>query len=325
MAGPGPGTRAGVTIPAAPVLVVGWSSFLHGEATAGDVQSMLTVRDALRSTGLPAVLAWSRVMCPPGGLVFDDLDPIAWSRVVFVCGPLTGPSIVELHRRFAHARRVAVGVSVPDPREPAAVGFHAVIARDQPGSPGHVDLAARRAAGERTDLPVVGVALAGPQPEYGDRQRHTTVGRTLDAWLATAARWPAAILPLDTRLDPRDWRLAARPDQFAALVRRLDVLVTTRLHGLVFALRERVPVVAVDPISGGGKVSAQAAAWGWPVVLPAECTAAELTAAWRWCVSAVGRGGARQSQMGGPGAVVDLTGPLVEVLTAVPGSLTPPC
>lgn len=281
----------------AAVLVVGWSSFLHGEATAGDLQSMFTVRDALRRAGVPARLALSRVMCPPGGLAYDDVDPAQWTRVVFACGPLTGPSIVELHRRFAHARRVAIGVSVPDPRHPAVTGFHTVLPRDVAGSSvpdgadvvGRIDLAARTAAGESTDLMVVGVALAGAQPEYGERQRHGAVSRTLAGWLQTAADWPAAVLELDTRLDPRDWRRCARPEQFAALVRRVDVLVTTRLHGLVFALREGVPVVAVDPVAGGGKVTAQAARWDWPAVVPADGAATDLTAALRWCRSDAGR------------------------------------
>jgi len=29
-----------------------------------------------------------------------------------------------------------------------------------------------------------------------------------------------------------------------------------------------VPVLAVDPVAGGARVATQAAAWGWPVLLP---------------------------------------------------------
>lgn len=298
---------------AAAVLVVGWSSFLHGEATAGDVQSMDTVRDALHRAGFGAELAFSRVMCPSGGLVYDDVDPAGWTRVVFVCGPLTGPSIVELHARFAHARRIAVGVSVPDPHHPAVTGFATVIPRDGIG-PGRVDLAARPPTAASSDLPVVGVALAGAQPEYGDRQRHDAVHRTVTGWLAGAAGWPAAVLPLDTRLDPRDWRLCARPDQFAALVRRLDALVTTRLHGLVFALRAGVPVVAVDPVAGGGKVTAQATRWDWPAVLPPECGTRELSAAMRWCTSDAGRSAAGRSAAVGAAGVDESVDALLAAL-----------
>jgi polysaccharide pyruvyl transferase WcaK-like protein len=50
--------------------------------------------------------------------------------------------------------------------------------------------------------------------------------------------------------------------------RPADVVVTTRLHGLVLALKQGVPVLAVDPVAGGARVATQAAAWGWPVLLP---------------------------------------------------------
>lgn len=43
-------------------------------------------------------------------------------------------------------------------------------------------------------------------------------------------------------------------------------MVTTRLHGLVTALKLGVPAVAIDAVRGGGKVSAQARALGWPYV-----------------------------------------------------------
>lgn len=39
------------------------------------------------------------------------------------------------------------------------------------------------------------------------------------------------------------------------MLRRLDVVVTTRLHGLVLALKNGVPALAVDPVAaapGGG-------------------------------------------------------------------------
>jgi polysaccharide pyruvyl transferase WcaK-like protein len=59
------------------------------------------------------------------------------------------------------------------------------------------------------------------------------------------------------------------PSQVEALVRRADVVVTMRLHALVLGLAHGVPVIACDAIAGGAKVSAQAAALGWPVVLRA--------------------------------------------------------
>jgi hypothetical protein len=282
--------------PAPRALVVGWSSFLHGEATAGDVLSMRAVRTALGAAGVPADTAWSRVMCAPGGLRYDDVNPAGYDVVVFACGPLVGPSIAELHERFAQCRRVAVGVSVVDPDDPAATGFDAVLARDAPGAAPRVDLAAaalpvrsadRPAVGE---LPVVGVFLSGGQAEYGERQRHDAVTTALGGWLTGLS---AAVLSLDTRLDPRDWRQPRTAGQLLAVLDRLDLVVTTRLHGLVLGVGCGVPVLAVDPVAGGGKVTDQARALGWPAVLAAEdATGPRLEELADWCWSTAGRSAA---------------------------------
>lgn len=276
-------------------LVVGWSSVLHGEATAGDVLAMDAVADALSTAGVPHDVAWSAVMCPPGGLRLDDADPSRYSHLVFVCGPATGHSVAELHARFAHCRRIAVGVSVLDPGDPVTAGFHRVIARDHPGAEAHRDLAARPLP---QLVPVLGVYLTSGQREYGSRRRHEQARAGLEAWLG---RLDAARLPLDTRLDPRDWRLPATAAQVGSVVARLDAVVTMRMHGLVLALRAGVPALAVDPVAGGGKVSAQARAWNWPAVIGAEELDADvLDEQLRWCLSEDGRRSARARAAGTP-------------------------
>jgi exopolysaccharide biosynthesis predicted pyruvyltransferase EpsI len=70
--------------------------------------------------------------------------------------------------------------------------------------------------------------------------------------------------PLDTRLDSRDWRLCSTAEAFMSLVPRLEVVVTTRLHGLVLALPAGVPALAIDPVAGGGKVTRRPGPWAGP-------------------------------------------------------------
>jgi hypothetical protein len=69
-------------------------------------------------------------------------------------------------------------------------------------------------------------------------------------------------------------------------VSRLDAVITTRLHGLVLALHAGLPALAVDPVAGGGKVTAQARAWGWPAIVAAEQAADRrlLGRHWDWCL-----------------------------------------
>lgn len=266
------------------VLVVGWSSVLHGEATAGDVLAMRTIEHALSRAGIRHDTAWSPVMCPPGGLTLDAAEPDRYSHLVFVCGPATGTPVVELHERFAHCTRIAIGVSVIDPADPAVAGFDRVLARDHPESAPRPDLAtvAPLAAGAALP-PVLGVFLTSGQQEYGTRRRHEELIGTVGSWLS---RIEAGRLDLDTRLDPRDWRLPATPEQLLSVIRRLDAVVTLRLHGLVLALRSGVPAVALDPVDGGGKVTAQARALGWPAILSADAaTEAALDRQLEWCLS----------------------------------------
>ncbi|QKG18876.1 Polysaccharide pyruvyl transferase [Actinomadura verrucosospora] len=266
------------------VLVTGWPSFLHGEATAGDVLAMEAVRRALDEARTGCDLAWSPVF-RPGGLDLDRADPAGYTHLVFACGPLHGAQVEDLHRRYARCRRIAVGVSVIDPDDPAVTGFDTVLPRDAPGAEPRCDLAVLP---ETRPVPVAGVVLAPGQREYGTRRRHDRIQAELTGWLAGRE---CARLPLDTRLDPRDWRLFSTAAELESALRRLDVVVTTRLHGLVLALKNGVPALAVDPVAGGAKVTAQARAWSWPAVVtagerdaPPLLDPAELDRWWRWCL-----------------------------------------
>lgn len=264
--------------------MVGWPSVLHGEATAGDVLAMRTVGRSLAHAGFRHDTAWSHVMCPPDGLLLDDADPGRYSHLVFACGPATGKPLRELHERFARSTRIAIGVSVIDPADPAVTGFHRIIARDQPAAAPRPDLATAAPAASGIGLPpTIGVFLTGGQREYGGRRRHDGVIGTVESWLAGV---DAGLLDLDTRLDPRDWRLPSTPEQLQSVIRRLDAVVTMRMHGLVLALRSGVPALALDPVDGGGKVTAQARALGWPSILSAEeVTAEALDRGLQWCLT----------------------------------------
>ncbi|MGW5200873.1 polysaccharide pyruvyl transferase family protein [Streptomyces spiralis] len=271
-------------------LLTGWFSFPDGEATAGDVLALHRVEDVLRQSGSGAAydVAWSPGF-RPDGLHLEDVRPERYGRLVFVCGPLHGPQIERLHRRFAHCVRIAVGVSVIDPGSPAVTGFHRVLARDAPPAAPVLDLAAGAPA--LPARPVVGVVLTHGQHEYGRARRHDAVAREVTAWLHGR---DCARLELETRLDTRDWRLCATPAQLQSVLARLDLVVTDRLHGMVLALRAGTPALAVDPVAGGAKVTAQARACGWPALVPAERLApAELDRWWDWCLTS-GRAAARR-------------------------------
>lgn len=233
------------------VLVTGWFSFSDGEATVGDLRAADVVRGWLDDAGLPYDLALASTFA--GGVDWREVPPAAYSHLVFVCGPAHGERLDALLERFAGCRRVAVDVTLVPGRRPS---FDAVLARDGP-STARPDLAIST---PRQAVPLVGVVRAHPQPEYGDalalQEAHTAIDRAL------AAEHVASV-ELDTRVDPRE---AGRQScaHIEAPIARMDAVVSTRLHGLVTALKLGVPAVAVDAVRRSGKVTAQAGALGWP-------------------------------------------------------------
>jgi hypothetical protein len=274
---------------------------------------MRQVSHALSEAEIPWRSAWSPVF-RPGELTLEDADPADYTHLVFACGPAHGAQVLSLHQKFAGCLRIAVGVSVIDGEDPAVTGFHHVLARDGDLS-STVDLSATVGISE---MPVTGVILAPGQAEYGDRRRHDQVH---DALVARLKDKDCAPVPLDTRLDSTDWRNCGTPDQFVAILRRLDLVVSTRLHGLVLALRAGRPVLAVDPVASGSKVSAQAAAWDWPALITAEelCGPdgrSSFDRWWDWCLSAEG---ARRAQACGQDVREALTPRLVSILRAGEG------
>ncbi|MEV1008519.1 polysaccharide pyruvyl transferase family protein [Streptomyces sp. NPDC049881] len=260
-------------------LVTGWFSLVDGEATAGDVLALSRVCEVLDARGVPYDVAWSPRF-RPGGLSLEAARPEDYARLIFVCGPLHGPALAALHERFAHCHRIAVGTSVIDPDDPAVTGFHSVLARDAAGRAPTQDLSLR--APREPEAPVVGVVLTQGQREYGGRRAHDEVARRVTDWLAGTRCAPVVV---ETRLDSRDGRLCGTPSELLSVLERLDVVVTDRLHGLVLALRVGVPPIAVDPVRGGAKVTAQARACGWPALIPAERLDERRLDAWLgWCL-----------------------------------------
>jgi hypothetical protein len=239
------------------VLVTGWFSFDEVIATIGDELGADVVVGWLDELGIDHDVAWAPYL--GRGPHWRDLDPADYTHLVFVSGPLMDmPLLRELTTAFGHAQRWAVNVSVvPDDARPL---FHQVWERDAPGV-SRPDLAI---ATTTPDVPVVAVAFAPAQEEYGARSQAAAVRATIEGWLgARGIPW------FELDMDLYDKPYERFPAQVEALVRRADVVVSMRLHALVLGLAHGVPVVACDAVAGGAKVSAQAAALGWPVVLRA--------------------------------------------------------
>jgi hypothetical protein len=131
-------------------------------------------------------------------------------------------------------------------------------------------------------VPVIGVIPVEPIPEYPDRAMHDEINRAIRKLIS---RRELSIIEIDTRL-PGNLTGLRSPAEIESLVARMDVVLTTRLHGLVLALKNGVPAIAIDPHAGGSKVQQQAKAIGWPVVFnPEDLNDRALMEALNYCLS----------------------------------------
>lgn len=262
-------------------LVAGWFSFEQMGATAGDLLACDVVRSWLDDMQVPCDVA----LAPPfaGGVEWSSVDPDLYSHVVFVCGPFgNGRPITEFLPRFPACRLVGVDLSMLQPPEEWNP-FDLLLERDS-------SRLARPDVSFLADgplVPVVARVRVHPQEEYGERGGHDDAHRLVDELLRDRE---LAVVDVDTRLDVNTTGLRTAAE-VESVIARVDVVVTTRLHGLVLALKNGVPAVAVDPVRGGAKICRQAEAVGWPHAFAVDATTPDrLSAAFEACLS----GDARQ-------------------------------
>jgi hypothetical protein len=257
--------------------VAGWFSFEGMGATAGDLIARDVVRDWLTEAGLEHDVAAAAPFTD--GIDWKAVDPADYPLVVFVCGPFgNGEPVTALLERFSSCRLVGVDLTMLgslaewDP-------FDLLIERDSDRR-SHPDLVF---AADVRSVPVLGLTMIHAQPEYGQRDRHAPAN---DALTRLVARHEVAVVPIDTRLDEENLGGLRTPAEIASLFGAMDVVATTRLHGMVLALAAGVPALVIDPVEGGAKVSAQAATIDWPVIFGSDALVdGDLDSALQFCLS----------------------------------------
>lgn len=266
-------------------LVAGWFSFEQMGATAGDLLSRDLVSEWLERAGIPYDVA----LAPPfmGGVDWRSVEPSTYAQVVFVCGPFgNGWPIPDFLDHFKGCRLIGLNLSMIDPIE-VWNPFDFLLERDSSAA-AHPDISFLSNAPR---VPVVGVVLAHPQKEYKEKGLHEVANQAIER--LTASR-EMSVVAIDTRLDTNCTGLRS-PAEVESLIARMDVVLTTRLHGTVLALKNSVPVIAIDPIAGGAKIFRQAKTIGWPVVLTADELSDEaLQKAFDYCLTVDARAKARE-------------------------------
>lgn len=196
----------------------------------------------------------------------NNINELDYSHLVILCGPFWQDfyikSKIDLNR-FNHCKVIGLNLSMiehPTMYNP----FDVLFPRDTSDS----QIPDLSLLYESEDVPVIGLCLAPDQPEYGIKQNHSTVNQILKEVIISKGY---GIINMNTQWPHfrNDYHISS-PNSYEAICRRIDVLMTTRLHGLVIGLKTGIPVIAVDPIIGGGKIIQQGKALNWPYVFSSE-------------------------------------------------------
>lgn len=255
-------------------ILVAWYGSFGGHGTIGDLRSLEAVVSHLVALGHDVLHATDAPLNIPGArrVAWAGIDPKDLCAVVFVCGPILKkhPETLAFFRHFASARVAGIGVSLMPPDHENHVDPFAFVLARQGGCDVYGDVAVvaprpESVPRQRTrprDLFRVGLSLRGAQYEYGDGICHDKKAEALFSALMErlAQDRTIEIVNLENHLV----RSGKQPDAIEAQYRDCDLVLTTRFHGAVTALREGVPFLAIDQIAGGAKVFPLLEPLGWP-------------------------------------------------------------
>jgi hypothetical protein len=240
-------------------------------ATLGDLQATDNVSRELVRLGIEHDVLSAPGLGLAGHLATSDLADVSseLDRIVLVCGPLLyRPDVAALISRNPNAVAVAVGVSVLPDQQRMTNLFDAVLARDGVSESAY-DLALagfsmdhRIATAPQTRSASAVVCLRGRQDEYGP----VLFERSEALVKAAASRFGLTTTNVDTELKGRE------TSEILSDLSAGRVVFTTRMHAALYALVARIPVIAIDQVTGGAKVTSVLKRAGWPFVFRADCT-----------------------------------------------------
>lgn len=264
------------------ILVAGWFSFEDMGATAGDVIARDIICDWIREVNIAYDVADCSKIPFEDGVNWCQVNPQDYTDLLFVCGPFgNGWPVTELLQHFSNCRLIGINLSL---MEPLAVWnpFSLLIERDS-SRKNNPDITI---AGKSPVVPVAGIILSHKQKEYGTRSLHDSANAAIEKLLNSRE---VARVTIDTSLLNNEGGLRSA-GEIESLIAKMDIVITTRLHGTVLAIKNGVPVIPIDPIEGGAKISQQVAALNWPLLFNASSIdETKLTEAFHYCLTAQAR------------------------------------
>jgi hypothetical protein len=263
-------------------LVVGWFSFINGHATAGD----LLVRDVICSWLIQIGVLYDIAVAPPfeGGVDWRTVKQDDYDFVFFVCGPFQkGELEAEFLNYFKYNRLIGINLSMLLPIT-TWNPWDLLLERDS-SAHANPDLSL---ASQQALVPLVGICLVEEREGAMVKEASAAIQRLISTR-------DMAIVHINTRLDIDSNNHLRNPAEIETLLARMDVVITTRLHGSVLALKNGTPVISIDPDPGGAKVRRQMETLGWPIIFNIDTiTDDALQQAFDYCLTEDARTEARK-------------------------------
>ncbi|MBW4513348.1 MAG: polysaccharide pyruvyl transferase family protein [Scytonematopsis contorta HA4267-MV1] len=258
------------------ILIAGWFSFEDCNVTAGDVMAKDVACEWLERRNYEYDVALATPFV--GGVNWRQVNPSNYSCVVFVCGPFPYINIsIEFLQYFNSCRLIGLDLSMFESLN-VWNPFDVLLERDSPTC-SRPDISI---ISSQKKVPLVGIILVEPQHEYKNKDKNQIVNAAVDRLIGSREM---VAIPIDTKLDPNTTNLR-NAAEVESLIARMDLVVTTRLHGTVLSIKNGVPPIVIDGISGGAKVSRQAKTLGWDVLFEADNLCDEkLQIAFDYCLT----------------------------------------
>jgi hypothetical protein len=250
-------------------LIIGAFSDIGKNATFGDIQAKEVLISWLNENKMNFDVI-DNVSNTEKQQLIEEIDPNKYDTLIYVCGPF-GKN--KIYKKFSHCLKIGLDVSIINDENyylNNSNGLNFIIPRESPNKT-NPELAFKANSDK---VLVVGLCLVHFQNPI-ETSRHQQVDIAVKKYFKDSGN---AIIKLDTLITTpirKNTTNITSISQFESLVRKCDVIISSRLHGLVYSLKNNIPVVAIDPKLGGGKVTKQANELGWPVIINGDNLSSE--------------------------------------------------
>lgn len=267
-------------------ILVAWYGSFDRNGTLGDYLAVKALTGFLDSEGFQFECASSRFHEGLRGKTvrLENVDPGKYDTLVFCCGPVmkSNRKLVALVDAFSHAYKIGVGISLfPEDHFNHYNPFDYALSRESTEND-QEDIAiiapesvCPEITGKRALT--VGLVLRSKQGEYGAENCKSDEANELlrnlardltgrNASLLARIFNPGSRTGRIVEIDNHLGSCRGAPEEIECRYRQCDLVLTTRFHGAITALRNGIPFVAVDQIRGGAKVKKLLSRTGYPHV-----------------------------------------------------------